>query len=195
MIDPSEQLVARAREGSRAAGTELVELHYEAVFAYFRRSQASDADAADLTQRTFIKAWAALPGFQGRSRFSTWIHGIAHHLLIDSWRRRDPVQAAPDDWWDSRASEGPGPFEHAVQRDQARVLWSWVARLEPDRRETVLLHYCQGLSIEETAQVLQIATSTVKYRLREAVEFLRARMEEPAALAESGAPARPASGS
>jgi DNA-directed RNA polymerase specialized sigma24 family protein len=55
-----------------------------------------------------------------------------------------------------------------------------VERLEPERKEAVHLHYYQGLSIKDTADVLEVATSTVKYRLREALNILRARAIEPA---------------
>ena len=171
--------MARARDGDRPAAEELVGLHYEAIFAFFRRWCRSEADAADLTQRTFAKAWAALPEFQARSRFSTWLHGIAHHLLVDGWRRKNPLESASDDWWETCPAQGPSPFEETAHRDLARQVWALVGQLEFEQRETVHLHYFQGLSLEETAQALEVAASTVKYRLRQAVEFLRARLQEP----------------
>ncbi|MBI5384430.1 MAG: RNA polymerase sigma factor [Verrucomicrobia bacterium] len=178
MSDPSEHLVEQARAGDRAAAVELVGLHYEHVFAYFRRLCGSDADAADLTQKTFAKVWVALPSFQGRARFATWIHGIAHHVLADWWRRKDPLESASDEWWEARAADSPSPFEDAAERELAARLYALVGQLDAEKREAVHLHYFQGLTLAETADALGVAASTVKYRLREALEFLRARMTE-----------------
>lgn len=178
MSDSSEHLVSLARAGDRDAAVALVGLHYEAIFAYFRRLCGSEPDAADLTQRTFAKVWVALPSFEGRARFGTWLHGIAHHVLADWWRRKEPFDSASDAWWEARPTEGPSPFEDAAERELAGQLYSLVGQLDAEKREAVHLHYFQGLTLAETADALGIATSTVKYRLREALDFLRARMSE-----------------
>src|SRR5256885_17209780 len=85
--DANEALEA-ARHGDEAAAIWLIELFYERIYAFLRRLAANDADAADLTQRTFAQVWKALPTFAGRSSISSWIHGIAHHVYVD-WRRSD----------------------------------------------------------------------------------------------------------
>ena len=178
MSDPSEHLVSLTRAGDRDAAVELVGLHYEAIFAYFRRQCGADADAADLTQNTFAKVWVSLPSFEGRARFATWLHGIAHHVLADWWRRKDPFVSVSDEWWETRAATDPSPFDDAAAREQACRLYALVGQLDAEKREAVHLHYFQELSLAETADALGVASSTVKYRLREALDFLRARMAE-----------------
>lgn len=66
-----------------------------------------------------------------------------------------------------------------ADREQAHRLYLLVEQLEEDIRATVHLHYYQGLSLAETSEALGIATSTVKYRLREAIEHLRSKAAEP----------------
>jgi RNA polymerase sigma-70 factor, ECF subfamily len=179
MSDHAEILCDRAGAGDMSAASELVNLFYERIFAYFRRLCGNDEDAADLTQKTFFKAWTFLRSFQRRSTFSTWLHGIAHHVYVD-WRRANtPADPQTDAWWETRADDGPGPFEDAADRDTARRLFALVERLEDGVREAVHLHYYQGLSLAESAEALGIAISTVKYRLREALNFLRPKMSEP----------------
>ena len=78
-----------------------------------------------------------------------------------------------DEWWETCVADGPSPYEDAAERDLAGRLHAMVARLDEDRREVVHLHYYQGLSLKETAEVLGIATSTVKYRLRGALDELQ----------------------
>src|SRR5687767_1980238 len=106
MMDEAERLYNRAQNGDMAAASELVTLFSEKIFAYFRRLSGNDADAEDLTQKTFIKLWSSLASFRGRSSFSTWIHGIAHHVYVD-WRRiRNAVDYQTEQWWELRADEG-----------------------------------------------------------------------------------------
>ena len=179
MSDHAEILCNRAGSGDLSAASELVNLFYERIFAYFRRVCGNDQDAADLTQKTFFKVWTSLGSFQRRSAFSTWLHGIAHHVYVD-WRRTNrPADSQTDKWWEVCAADGPSPFEDAAERDLACRLFALVERLEDGVREVVHLHYYQGLSLNETAEALGIATSTVKYRLRGALDFLRSQTHEP----------------
>ena len=179
MSDPATKLCERAQAGDMEAASELVAQFYERLYAWFRRLTGHDQDAADLTQKTFGKVWTSLGSYQGRSSFSTWLHGIGHHVYVDWRRRNSPTEQPSDEWWLTCADERPSPSDATADREQAHQLYALVERLDPDTRQTVHLHYYQGLSLAETAEVLGIATSTVKYRLREAIEFLRARTAEP----------------
>ena len=179
MSDDAETLCTRAGAGDLAAASELVSLHYEQIFAYFRRLCGAEEDAADLTQKTFFKVWVSLGSYQRRSRFATWLHGVAHHVYVD-WRRQKNVgDVRNDEWWESCAAEGPSPFEDVSEKDAARQLYALVEKLDEDARETIHLHYYQGLSLAETAEALSVAASTVKYRLREALCRLRSGLAEP----------------
>jgi len=181
MAPDEAQLITQAQAGNRAAATTLLGLHYARLYAYLRRLCGSDTEAADLTQQTFLRVWAALPSYAARSRFSTWAHGIACHVFLDWRRRQAPAPWQPDAWWNAQADDGPSPFEDAAQRDLACQLYQEVDRLEDDQRQAVHLHYYQGLSLAETAEALGVAESTVKHRLRQAIARLRARLAERAA--------------
>ena len=148
MIDQTAELCQRAKTGDMTAASELVNLFYEKVFCYFRRLCGNDEDAQDLTQKTFLKVWSALGSFQGRSSFSTWIHGVAHHVYVDWRRRNDHSESQTDAWWESCVAEGPSPFQNAAEEEMAHQLYSLVEQLEEGTREVVQLHYYQGLSIK-----------------------------------------------
>ena len=175
---PANELIEAARNGQRAAAVELIELFYERIYAFLRRLAANDADAADLTQRTFARVWEALPSFAGRSSVGSWMHGIAYHVYVD-WRRADRrSEPRSDEWWANCSAEAPGPDEVLARNDLSAALFAAVDRLEPQVRETVHLHYYQELTLQETAEALGVATSTVKYRLRLALDELQKRMVE-----------------
>jgi len=173
MIDQVADLCERAKAGETTAAAELISLFYERIYFYLRRLCGNDEDAEDLTQKTFLKVWSGLASFQGRSSFATLIHGIGHHVYLDWRRRKNRSDFQADAWWETCVADGPNPFENAAEQDMARQLYALVQQLEEDAREAVHLHYYQGLSLNETAEVLNIATSTLKYRLREALNLLR----------------------
>jgi len=149
-------------------------MHYKDVYAYFRRLCTNQADAEDLTQQTFLKVWSSLGSFAGRSKFSTWLYRIAHNTYIDFQRGNTGSNLdRSDQWWAECIDTHPSPFASVAERQMARRLYKAVDQLDEDKRHVVHLHYYQGLSIRETAKVLGIATSTVKYRLREVCKILR----------------------
>ncbi len=173
-----KRLCKRAKKADKNAACELLEIYYSDIFAYLRRLCGSKQDAEDLTQQTFLKVWSSLDGFAGRSKFSTWLYRIAHNTYID-WQHRGlgGVRNCPDPWWDERTDTNAGPFANASERELAQRLYGEVDQLDDDKKRVVHLHYYQGLSIRETAKVLNIATSTVKYRLREVFKILRAKID------------------
>ena len=164
------------RRDEYAAAEQLIELYYERIYAFLRRLAGSDADAADLTQRTFGRIQQSLPAFAGRSTISSWIHGIAYHTYLD-WRRGNHrTEARSDEWWDACPSGESSPDELVAQADLAKALYAAVEQLEPELRDSVHLHYYQGLTLQETADAMELAGSTVKYRLRQALVVLQKKL-------------------
>jgi RNA polymerase sigma-70 factor (ECF subfamily) len=164
--------------GSGFSAPELIEEYYERIYAFLRRLTANEADAADLTQRCFSRVWQALPGFGGRSSVSSWIHSIAYNAYVD-WRRvQRPTEGRSAAWWTEQAAPGPRPDEIASQADLRTTVYAAVDKLEPDLRTSVHLHYYQELTLDETAEAMGVATSTVKYRLRLALGELQKQLAE-----------------
>ena len=179
MSDHAEKLCERVRAGELPAASELLGLFYERIFAWFRRLTGRDEEAADLTQKTFVRVWSSLAAYEGRSSFSTWLHRIAYCTYVDWRRAKDRLDFPPDEWWETCVADGSSPFEDAVERERARQLYAAVEQLDETAREVVHLHYYQGLSLSETADILQVHANTVKYRLRGALERLRTLNAEP----------------
>ena len=184
MSDDAETLCERACKGDLAAASELVARTYQQIFAYLRRLSGNDHDAADLTQKTFARTWQSLPSYQRRSSFTTWLHGVAYHVYLDWRRKRSPGEPQSDEWWETQAASSPTPYEDAADRELAHQLYRWVDELDDEKKQAVHLRYYQNLPLNETAQVLGVATSTVKYRLREALAFLRSRVAKAESLTE-----------
>jgi len=180
-----KRVVEKALHGDKAAVEELIDLFYERIFAFLRRLTANEEDAADLTQRTFSRVWQALPGFAGRSSVGSWIHGIAYHVYVDWVRGNHRTESRSAEWWVEQVCRGPGPDEVAARNDLAERLYASVDKLAPELRDTIHLHYYQELTLQETADAMGVATSTVKYRQRQALDQLENEMNRDRALAAS----------
>jgi len=172
-----KSLCKGAGRADKNAACELLEIYYADIYSYLRRLCGSAADAEDLTQQTFLKVWSSLGSFAGRSKFSTWLYKIAHNTYID-WQREnaDSTHDCSDQWWADCIDQNPSPLVNLAERQLAQCLYEAVDQLDKDKKHIVHLHYYQGLSIRETSKVLGIATSTVKYRLREVFKIIRTKI-------------------
>ncbi|HAB19697.1 MAG TPA: RNA polymerase sigma factor [Verrucomicrobiota bacterium] len=183
-----QNVVAAAQSGDERAANRLISEFYPRIYAFVRRLAGSDQDAEDLTQQTFTRVWKSLRNYSGASSVSSWMHGIAHHVYVD-WRRADRRgEPQTDEWWQTQVAPEPGPAEVAAIAEVARGLYAAVDRLQPEVRITIHLHYYQGLTLKDTADALGVATSTVKYRLRAALDELQSsfdRVQSPSSKLQS----------
>ena len=177
----NQGVVPTSRSRDIEAGSALLKHFHQPIYAYLRRLSGSDADAADLTQQTFCKIWQSLNKFRGASSVKTWVHRIAYCTYIDWVRQRRPAREKSEAWWAAIAANGSSPFDSLAEADSASRLYSLVETLEPDsRRAAIHLHYYQALSLSETAEVLGLPLSTLKYQLRAALDELRLGLTRPA---------------
>ena len=177
MVDQVQRLCRAAQQGDERAASELLKLCHQRTYSYLRRLCDNDQDAEDLTQETFAKVWLSLSDYQGRCAFLTWVHRIAHNAYVDWRRKRKSVACVSNAWWGKALDRNPGPFENAAGRHLAERVYALVDRLDEGKKQVVHLHYYQGLSLRDTAYALNIAASTVKYRVREALRFLRSHVD------------------
>jgi RNA polymerase sigma-70 factor (ECF subfamily) len=184
------RLAAAACRGDKTALVSLIELFYPRIYGFLRRLTVNDSDAADLTQVTFAQFFKSLSSFAGRSSFASWLHGIAYHKYVD-WRRADHRSDSQSaEWWAALPSHSVGPDELVARSDTAQSIYSLVDQLESDLRDTVHLHYYQELTLEETAETMGVATSTVKYRLKQALAVLERQLQGERLASRTATPPR-----
>ena len=176
MINREWILCKQAKQGNRKAGFELVDMFYRPIYQYLRRLCGNRQDAEDLAQDTFVKVWSSLESYRTSFKFTTWIYTIAYRTYVDRQRKKKYISCLPDEWWREGTDNNPGHLEEEADRQMAQNLYEAVERLDEGKKLVVYLHYYQGVSLRETAKVLDIATSTVKYRLREVIKILRSEI-------------------
>lgn len=173
------KLVSRARERDPDAFEELIGLHAGPVFRMLTRVLGNAADAEDVLQETFFKAWRALPGFRGEARFSTWLYRIA----MNEAARRQAYEARRgtlpiDDVLLEVPDLAEGPDAAAESAELEAHLERCIAELPEHYRAAVVLRDVEGLTNEEAAEVLGLEVRNFKSRLHRGRMAIRGRLEE-----------------
>lgn len=183
------ELIARARTGDEEAFAELVRAHADRVYGALRRFGLDAAEADEVAQEVFVRAWRGLDRFQERAQLSTWLYRIAFNEAQRFLARRPPPRAEPD-------REGPdpvaslseavnvGPEARALDREFEAMLERALAELPAQWRAAVVLRDIEGLSTEEAADVVGVRQAAFKSRLhrgRMALRALLAPYLEPSA--------------
>lgn len=167
-------LIARCQEQDAAAFDLVVQRYGERIYNYIRRMVKHPQDAEDLTQEVFVRAFANLHQFDGRSQMSTWLFRIASNLCIDHFRRRKrrpEFQSLTRDEEDQEMAEYElpderlDPLDSLLRQELRQVVEQAVENLPPKLRTVLLLYDVEGLPYEEIAQVVGIPLGTVKSRL------------------------------
>jgi RNA polymerase sigma-70 factor, ECF subfamily len=172
-------LVQRVLAGNHEACVELIGQYHAPIYRLLVHLCRDAHLAEDLAQESFLAAWAKIGSFHADSSLKTWLHKIAYRKFIDDHRRQERTVATqsggPIEQVQSRL---PSPYDTAVVGEQTHRLYQALDRLEPAQRDVLVLHYLQGLSYEELADMLDQPSGTVKWRTRKALDALRAVLEK-----------------
>jgi RNA polymerase sigma-70 factor, ECF subfamily len=163
MESSPEELAQHACEGCADSSAALVERFHPRIYSYLARLTGNPADAADLTQETFIKAFASLHRFDPARGFSAWLFTIAKRTSCNYFRSRRLHLELED----TVADPGPSPDRVTTEREDS--IWRLARRLKPLEYEALWLHYGEDLPVKDTARILGISTLYTKvilYRAR-----------------------------
>jgi len=165
-----KQWIARAQRGDTAAFRLLVEAHRARAYALALRVLRSGADAEEVAQDAFVKAWAALPTFRGDAAFSTWLHRIVWRRALDKLaearaRRRREEAVASDAPLHAPPAHESGEGEPFAER--------LLEALSPQQRAAVVLFYFEDRSVAQAALVMGLPENTFKTHLHRARAALR----------------------
>jgi RNA polymerase sigma-70 factor (ECF subfamily) len=186
-VAPSDaELATQALAGSQDACRALVSRYANAVVNLAVRFVHDRALAEDLAQEAFVRAFARLDSFDTQRRFSSWLFQIAHNVTVDHLRRRrvETVSLDGPSGADrlplALSAPGSSPAEHAEREELARAMTGGLARIRPEYREALVLHYQEGLTHAEISAATGAPVGTVKTHLH------RGRAELASLLAAEG---------
>lgn len=173
-----EELACRAQAGSLPSFAELVRRWESRLFNFVLRRTSglvlSHADAEDITQDAFVRAWQRIGDYRPgpRRRFSTWLFTIASRLAVDHARERGVAQRHQHAVALRRnhLAEGPDPFNSSAEIQDGAQLWTLASQtLSDDQHAAMWLRYAEDLTMAEIARVLgrtQIGVRVMLHRAR-----------------------------
>jgi RNA polymerase sigma-70 factor (ECF subfamily) len=178
-------LVDLARGGDAEAFGALVRRHQKRIFRLTSHLLRSAAEAEDITQETFVRAYGALARFDGRSEPFSWIYRIAVNLSLNAIRARRTTRnsAPPDDphveslLLETRGA-GANPADATLDRELALALIDGLEGLSETLRTTLVMVGIDGLSHAEAAKILGCPEGTIAWRVHEARRKLRAYLSQ-----------------
>jgi RNA polymerase sigma-70 factor (ECF subfamily) len=177
------QIVERVVAGESALFEVVMRRYNQRLFRAARSIVKDDAEAEDVIQDAYVRAFAALGGFEGRARLSTWLTKIVIHEAAARLRHqrrfepRSPESMEGDEEPAQRQSGREDPEGHASSRELAGVLAHAIDELPDAFRTVFMLRAVEELSGSETADCLGIPEETVKTRLHRARAILQKELE------------------
>jgi RNA polymerase sigma-70 factor (ECF subfamily) len=182
---PDPNVLRLARRGDERAFALIVRQYQTPLYNYIARILGGDrALAEDMCQEVFLRVYQALPGFDNRCQFTTWLFQVAKHRVVDELRARErrgrptvELSSAPQLYLSVSPAE---PIE------SMEAVWEAIAGLSLDLKMALLLRDVVGLSYAEIAEALETTLATVKWRI------YKAREDVAIALARDGITARTA---
>lgn len=170
--DPDLPLVRAIARGDASAAEELVRRRLPAVVAASERMLGDRAEAEDVAQETFQRAWTHAGKWKAdRARFSTWLHRVALNLCYDRLRKRARIADQPVS--DERPDDQATPSEALEQRQTVDRVRGAIAKLPERQRAAVALCHIQELSNAEAAQILEVSVEALESLLARARRTLR----------------------
>ncbi len=186
--DPDQEALEAFRAGDPGAFDCLVDRHQGRIFRLACRVLGDQDAALDAAQESFVKAWKALPRFEGKARFSTWLTRITINQCRNELRKRGTVKHTRPLSLDdtppgaeaprsaSVASSAPGVWEESRGAEVRSAFEGVMRALDPEAREVLILTEVEALSYEGIAELLDVPIGTVRSRLHRARADVRRRM-------------------
>jgi RNA polymerase sigma factor (sigma-70 family) len=165
------RLIAGVRVGDRKAFEALYHIYYPRLTRFLTHMVHQPQMVEEVLNDTMFVVWTRPDSFNGASRLSTWIFGIAYRKALNALRRRDePIEDMRDDM---RPSLEPGPDHQFGERRLQEILLRAIQGLSPDHRAVVDLTYFHEAGYREIAEIMDCPVDTVKTRMFHARRHLR----------------------
>jgi RNA polymerase sigma-70 factor, ECF subfamily len=173
------RLVARAKEGDRAALEQLYLIHFDRIYGYLQLSVGNRHDAEDLTNQTFIKMLESIDRFVWRQApFSAWLFRIAHNLAMDHFRsgRRWQYEEEPPE---HSASLEPSAEDEALAMIGRESMLGMIGSLSEDQQQVLTLKFVFNFSNGEVATILGKTEGAIKSLQHRALVSLQKQISAP----------------
>lgn len=173
-----QAILDRIASGEREAFAELVHRYQQPLFGFLGRMGLTQAQAEDIAQETFLRAWTHLAQFDpARAQFGTWLHTIARNLAFTMLAARQGQAGLSDDVLADLACEHPNPMQQLQAKQEQQQLQQAIRRLPLADRSALALAYTHGMQLTDVARIEGVSLAAIKTRLHRARQALRGMLE------------------
>ena len=169
---PDSKLLERITGGDREAFKTLYGRYVRQVFSFIFKLTGDSKLTEEVTNDVFFDVWKGAGRFQGRSAVLTWIFGIAHNKTMNELRKKTPDPVDSEEFV-RVANPGAGAEEIVEKKDRSERMKKALNELSPDHRTVLELTFCEGMSYQGIAAVMDCPVNTVKTRMFYAREKLK----------------------
>ncbi len=181
MAEDQGLVIEQARNGDREAFGKLVQTYQQRVYMTAYRMMGNHDDANDVAQEAFVRAFHGMARFDGRAEFFTWLYRIVTNVSLNhlrGLRRRRSVAIDDVKLPESLLRDaGDDPRKILEMKQRAQEIATALDELSDTLRATVVLVIMEGFSYRETAEILDSNEGTIAWRVYEARQKLRIRLE------------------
>lgn len=187
------EIVARVLGGNLQSFEMLMRRYNQRLYRAARSILDNDAEAEDVVQEAYVRAYQHLEQFEGRSSFATWLTRIAVHEALARKRKQhrlvtlESIEDPGDAMMNSLKSTAPNPEEEAITRSVGHMLETAVDSLPGSYRSVFMLRDVEGLTTGETAECLGLSEEAVKVRLHRGRAMLRREIYKRTGESRAGA--------
>ncbi|MDH4162464.1 MAG: sigma-70 family RNA polymerase sigma factor [Nitrospirota bacterium] len=182
LMEEDINLLDRFAAGDREAFNDLVRKYQKPLYSLLFRMVSDHDDAADLLQKTLVKAFTGAGGFERRSSFKTWLYQIAINLAKNLYRDRARLAQVPID--DVVISRDPGTVDALIRKQARQRLHQAMVDLPEKQRLTVMLRVQQQKSFAEISAILGCSLGTAKANYHHGVRKLKVSLADAVAVPE-----------
>ncbi|WP_139490162.1 RNA polymerase sigma factor [Brevibacillus dissolubilis] len=170
-MQTDHDIIQQILQGDVEGYRELIQRYQHMIYVFIYKMVNNQADAEDLTQEVFVKAYEKLSSYRGDSQFSTWLHTLARNRTIDFIRRRKFHETDEQLAYVPSQVREESPQESLLGKERRQEIAQAFEQLSESYREVIVLRCTHEYPFEKIASLLGVAESTARVR------YLRARQE------------------
>ncbi len=180
MNTSDEKLVQNFRGGDEMALEKLIERYLKPLYGFVFQLVRDEQSAQDIVQEVFVKMWKHLSSFDQNKKFSTWIYAIAKNTACDWLKKKKALPFSVFEIADGsnllEFIEDQNPLNSVElwqKMDNSQDAQQFLDTLSPEHKTILLLHFQQGFSLAEIAEILGAPSNTIKSQFRRTILFLK----------------------
>ena len=178
--EDERRLIELASSGDHGAFSKLFYEYRDMVYRVVYRLLGNSEETLDAVQQTFIELFKSLPGYEGKSKFSTWLYRIAVNVSIQYYRKRRLQSRDRDQFADPETMVSPpSDLYPSLERKEIRkTIEDALASIHIRKRTVVVLHDLENRTMEEISEIIKVPLGTIKSRLFYGREELKKKLEK-----------------